>query len=70
MSDIPKIGQHNPAAVVRDLNEKIPTLKTLVAIGIYEDDSADIWSSEPNEIEKCAIILQSYACELWRGGTE
>jgi hypothetical protein len=66
VSDIPKIGRKNPSAVIRDVGEELPKLRTLVCVGIYEDDSADVWASDnPSEIERAAIILMSVAQRTW-----
>jgi hypothetical protein len=71
MSGISKIGQLNAAAVARDVLEVLPKLRTLVAIGVFEDGSATIWASEtPDETEKCAIILHASVCEAWNGRSE
>lgn len=62
---ITKIGPKNTAAVIRDVTEALPKLRTLVAVGIFEDNSASVWASEePDEIERAAIVLQRFAFEL------
>lgn len=59
---IPKIGEKNPAAVLRDVSEHLSELKDLVVVGFYEDKSADTWSSEPYEhLDRAAIILLKQA---------
>jgi hypothetical protein len=61
---IAKIGQHNPAAVIRDVHEKIDTLRTLVVVGIHTDSSCSVWQSEtPVELERAAIILTRFALD-------
>lgn len=65
MKEIAKIGQKNPEAVLRDLLEKMPTIRTLVAVGIHTDGSASVWMSEtPDEIERAAIVLLRYATAM------
>lgn len=60
--EVPKIGQRNPAAVIRDVSEKLDTLQTLVAVGVHKDGSASVWQSEtPEEIERASIILTRFA---------
>lgn len=64
MTDIPKIGPKNPAAVLRDVSEKIPNLRSLVIVGVYKDGSADVWmSDEPAELERSAVLLMRVAQE-------
>lgn len=71
MTDIPKIGAHNPAAVLRDLTEALPTLRTLVSVGIHSDGSASVWMSDtPDEIERAAIILLRFATKVQSGPIE
>lgn len=65
MTDTPKIGLKNPAAVLRDVSEDISKFKTLVVVGIYEDDSASVWASEtPDEIERASLVLLRFATEM------
>jgi hypothetical protein len=65
MSDIPKIGAHSPAAVIRDVTEVLPKLRTLVAVGIFSDGSASVWMSDtPDEIERASIVLLRHATEV------
>lgn len=64
MSDIPKIGALNPAAVIRDVSEKLPKLRSLVCVGVYEDSSADIWTSEPfTDLDRSAILLLKFVSD-------
>ena len=68
MTQISKIGIKNPAAVLRDVDENLGTLKTLVVVGIHNDDSCSVWKSEtPDEIEKCSLILSRLAMESLGG---
>lgn len=70
MSEIPKIGKKNPSAVIRDVTEKLPSLRTLVAVGIHEDESTSVWMSDnPDEIERAAIVLLRFATDA-QGGHE
>lgn len=67
---IEKIGQNNPAAVIRDVREKVETLRTLVAVGIHTDGSCSVWQSEtPVELERAAIVLTRFACDAQGGRT-
>lgn len=62
--EVPKIGQKNPAAVLRDLNEALPTLRTIVVVGIHKDESMSVWQSEtPAELEKASLILHRFALD-------
>lgn len=65
MTEISKIGPKNPAAVIRDVTEKLPTLRTLVVVGIHTDESASCWMSDtPDEIERAAIVLLRFATKM------
>lgn len=65
MSEVSKIGPKNPAAVLRDVTEMLPGLRTLVVVGIHTDESASVWMSEtPDEIERAAIVLLRFATKM------
>lgn len=64
MSTLAKIGLKNPAAVIRDVSEKLPELRTVVVVGIWADNSSSVWASDtPREIERASVILSRIAME-------
>lgn len=68
MSEISKIGTKNPEAVMRDVTEKMDTLRSIVVVGIHKDDSASVWQSfTPDEIERASILLLRFATEAQGG---
>jgi len=62
---IPTIGMKNPAAVIRDVKARLPEIKSLTVVVIYDDDSSDVFASQdPCEIERSAIVLMRTAIDF------
>jgi hypothetical protein len=62
-SNVPKIGEKNPAAALRDAQEALPSIKSIAVVAVRTDESMTVWASEPLELEKLSMILTRVALD-------
>jgi len=56
------VGKKTPTAVFVEIGDYLPELKSIVTIGIFKDNTVEIWASQtPEEIERSALILQAFS---------